>query len=155
MRAFSRPAWLAFLLLSGCTAVIPIQPIRIQGTAMLPALKDGDHALFERNPGNLQRGDIIVFHYPPDPSVSYIKRIIGLPNEVLEIREGKVVINDQIIDEPYIEPKLNVSYLSSPPKRIPADNYFVMGDNRDNSNDSRLWGPLKRELIYGKFIRKY
>jgi signal peptidase I len=122
---------------------------------MLPGLKEGDHALFSRRFDGPARGDIVVFYYPADPSQSYIKRIIGLPNDELEIRQGKVLINGQNIDEPYVDARLNVSARSYGPRKIPADNYFVMGDNRDNSNDSRFWGPLPRKFIYARFIRKY
>ena len=122
---------------------------------MLPGLKDGDHAIFSRKFDGPVRGDIVVFYYPPDPSLSYIKRIIGLPNEELEIRDGKVLINGQTIAEPYVADRLNVSARSLRPLKIPADNYFVMGDNRDNSSDSRIWGPLTRKFIYGRFVRKY
>jgi signal peptidase I len=122
---------------------------------MLPGLKDGEQAIFSRKFDGLERGDIVVFHYPAEPSKSYIKRIVGLPNEALEIRAGKVLINQQSISEPYIEARLNVSVRPYGPLNIPADNYFVMGDNRDNSNDSRIWGPLPRKFIYGRFVRKY
>ena len=122
---------------------------------MLPGLKEGDHAIFSRSFDGLARGDIVVFHYPLDPSKSYIKRIIALPNDELEIREGKVLINGQSIDEPYVDARLNISARSYGPLKIPADNYFVMGDNRDNSNDSRFWGPLPPKFIYARFIRKY
>lgn len=122
---------------------------------MLPGLKDGDHAIFSRRFDGPTRGDIVVFYYPAERSKSYIKRIIGLPNEELEIRDGKVLINGQGITEPYVDTRLNVSARSYGPLKIPADNYFVMGDNRDNSNDSRSWGPLPRSFIYGRFVRKY
>ena len=122
---------------------------------MLPGLKDGDHALFSRSFDSPVRADIVVFHYPAEPSKSYIKRIIGLPNEELEIRDGKVLINGQSITEPYVDARNNLSARPYGPLKIPADNYFVMGDNRDNSNDSRSWGPLPRKFIYGQFVRKY
>jgi signal peptidase I len=143
------------LVLTGCAAVTSLQPVRIQGTAMLPGLKDGDRAIFSHHFDGPARGDIVVFYYPAEPSKSYIKRIIGLPNEELEIRDGKVLINGQGITEPYVDARLNVSARSYGPLKIPADNYFVMGDNRDNSNDSRSWGPLPRSFIYGRFVRKY
>lgn len=122
---------------------------------MLPGLKESDHAIFSRTFAKLARGDIVVFHYPAEPSKSYIKRVIGLPNEIIEVRAGKVLIDRQTINEPYIDPKNNLAARSYEPVTIPADSYFVMGDNRDNSNDSRIWGPLPRKFIYGRFVSKY
>ena len=143
------------LISPACTAVIPVQPVKVHGTAMLPALSDGDRIVVERNPQKLERGDIIVFLYPDDQTKSYIKRIVGLPHEVIEIDEGKTLVNGKPLDEPYVDPRLNLSRRSAPPLRLPADNYYVLGDNRDNSSDSRLWGPVKKELIYGKYLKKY
>lgn len=122
---------------------------------MIPALKDGDRIFIERNPGKLERGDIVVFYFPLDQRKSYIKRIVGLPNETVDIREGKVFINGKPLEEPYVDPKLNLSMPSLPEIKLPADAYFVIGDNRDNSADSRIWGPLQKKLIYGKYMTKY
>lgn len=122
---------------------------------MLPALSDGDRIVIERNPQKLERGDIIVFLFPEDQTKSYIKRIVGLPNEEIEIDEGKVRVNGKPLDEPYVDAKLNLSARSITPLKLDPDNYFVMGDNRDNSSDSRIWGPVKLELIYGKYLKKY
>jgi len=143
------------LISTACTAVIPVQPVKVHGTAMLPALGDGDRIVVERNPQKLERGDIIVFLYPDDQTKSYIKRIVGLPHEVIEIDEGKILVNGKPLDEPYVDPKLNLSGRGAAPLRLPADNYYVLGDNRDNSADSRLWGPVKKELIYGRYLKKY
>lgn len=148
---------LAVLFLSitaGCFAVAPIQPVKVRGTAMLPTLKDGDRILIERNPKQLARGDIVVFYYPHDTRGSMIKRIVGLPGETIEIRETQVVLNGQVLAEPYIDPKNQFSR-SQPPEKVPDDSYYVMGDNRENSNDSRIWGPLHRKFIYGKYMGKY
>jgi signal peptidase I len=143
------------LISAACTTVIPVQPVKVHGTAMLPALSDGDRIVIERNPQKLERGDIIVFLYPDDQTKSYIKRIVGLPHEVIEVNEGQVLVNGKPLDEPYVDSKFNLSHRSSQPLRLPADNYYVLGDNRDNSSDSRLWGPVKKELIYGKYLKKY
>ena len=151
------PIILASLILisAACTAVIPVEPVKVHGTAMLPALSDGDRIVIERNPQKLERGDIIVFLFPEDQTKSYIKRIVGLPNEVIEIDEGKTLVNGKPLDEPYIDPKFNLTARSFAPLRLDPDNYFVMGDNRDNSSDSRIWGPVKKDLIYGKYLKKY
>ena len=90
------------LLSAACMYSVPVQPVKVEGTAMLPALHDGDRLVIERNPQKLERGDIIVFLFPEDQTKSYIKRIIGLPNEVVEIREGKVFVNETPLEEPYV-----------------------------------------------------
>ena len=122
---------------------------------MLPTLRDGDRIFIDRNFDKLDRGDIVIFYYPEDPRRSYIKRIIGLPNEAVDIREGKVFVNGTPLDEPYIDPRLNLSHRSLEERKLTADQYYVIGDNRDNSSDSRIWGPLDRKFIYGKYVRKY
>ena len=99
-----------------------------------------------------QRGDIIVFHDPQDPGRNLIKRIIGLPGEILEIRSGQVFINGQPIDEPYLG---STSTRSEPQIAIPDGYYFVMGDNRNNSSDSRSWGLLDTDRIVGKAAFTY
>jgi signal peptidase I len=142
------------LLAAACSAVVP-QPVKVEGVAMLPALRDGDLVIIDRNFDKLERGDIVVFYFPMDQRKSYLKRIIGLPNEAVEVREGKVFINGTLINEPYIDPKLDVSHRSVEETKLTADQYYVMGDNRDSSSDSRIWGPLDRKLIYGKYVKKY
>lgn len=132
-----------------------LQPIKVEGTTMAPALNDGDLIIIEREPAKLERGDIIMFLYPEDPVRSYLKRIVGLPNETIDIREGKVFINGQPLLEAYVNPELDQSRRSMEPVTLEADSYFVIGDNRDNSSDSRIWGPLKQKFIQGKYLRKY
>lgn len=142
------------LISAACAAVVP-QPVKVEGTAMLPTLRDGDRIFIDRNFDKLERGDIVIFYYPEDPRRSYIKRIIGLPNEAVDIREGKVFVNGTPLDEPYIDPRLNLSHRSLEERKLTAEQYYVIGDNRDNSSDSRIWGPLDRKFIYGKYVRKY
>jgi len=132
-----------------------VQPVKVEGVAMLPALKEGDRIFIDRQFEKLERGDIVVFYAPFDQSKSYIKRIVGLPGETVEVREGKVFVNGTMLDEPYVEAQYNQSMRSLASIQLTSINYFVMGDNRDNSADSRIWGPLKKELIYGKYTRKY
>jgi signal peptidase I len=138
-----------------CALISPVLPVKVVGDTMKPALNDGDKIIIERNPKTLNRGDIVVFLYPHDPERSYIKRIVGLPHETIDIREGKVFINGQLLPEPYVAPELDQSRRSLEAVTLEADSYFVIGDNRDNSSDSRFWGPLKRNFIYGKYLRKY
>jgi signal peptidase I len=136
------------------TACSP-KPVRVEGTAMLPTFRDGDRILTDENFGELKRGDFITFLYPKNTSKWYFKRIIGLPGETVEIRSGKVYINGQVFEEPYIDESYNRTKDSFPPKTVPENSYFVLGDNRDNSSDSRYWGAVPRDLIKGKYYMTY
>lgn len=102
-----------------------------------------------RNPSIIKRKDIIVFHYPINPTQLYIKRVIGLPGDVVSIENGFVYVNGKKISESYIKDKPN--YYWSPGK-VPNGEYFVLGDNRNNSNDSHVWGYLPKQDIVGKAI---
>ena len=115
---------------------------------------------------NLERGDVVVFKYPAEPDRDFIKRVIGLPGETLELRHKKIYINGEPLDEPYVHfltpPSTNSQEVITSdlrenygPVTIPADRYFVMGDNRDNSQDSRWWGYLPRDLVKGKALMVY
>jgi signal peptidase I len=148
---------LLLVAMGACSALrrAAVQPVKVEGIAMEPALKDGDRIFIDRNVDKLQRGDIIVFYYPVDPTKSYIKRIVGLPGEAVEIRDGKVLVNGTALEEPYVTPANNQVMSARSEISLPNDAYYVVGDNRDNSNDSRMWGPLEHEFIYGKFVRKY
>jgi signal peptidase I len=139
------------LFVCGCL----LQPVRHEGNSMKPAIGDGDRVLINKTPGDLKRGDIVIFYFPTDTSKSALKRIIGLPGETLEIREGKTFINGQILEEPYIDAAFNQNKNSLRPIKIPDRQYFVVGDNRDNSYDSRSWGTLPKELIYGVYYTTY
>ncbi|MGH9691324.1 MAG: signal peptidase I [Candidatus Acidiferrales bacterium] len=102
----------------------------------------------------IERGDVVVFWYPLDRSKSFIKRVVGLPGETIEIRSGHLYVNGRELKEPYVP----ASYLdgsSYPARTIPADQYFVMGDHRDSSNDSRMFGTVPRDYIYGKAVFAY
>jgi signal peptidase I len=112
-----------------------------------------------------RRGDIVVFKYPDEPERDFIKRVIGLPGDTLELRNKKVYVNGQPLDEPYVhflEPASTSQEVTSfdvreryGPVRVPGDQYFVMGDNRDNSQDSRYWGFLPRSYIKGRALMIY
>ncbi len=113
---------------------------------MLPTIQDGDLLTIEEIPAaQLQRGDLIVFKI--DEKRQYLKRLIGLPGETVEIRDGKVYINGKVLDEPYIK---GPAEGNSPPLILGSDRYFVLGDNRPNSSDSRAFGPIKGESILGR-----
>jgi signal peptidase I len=118
--------------------------------------------------GAIRRGDVIVFKYPEDPDRDFIKRVIGLPGETVELREKKVYVNGKALDEPYahyLQPAAEESALHEVtssdvrerygPVTVPANQYFVMGDNRDNSQDSRYWGFLPRANVKGRALLIY
>ena len=139
--------------------VFVVQPVKVEGTSMLPRLHDGERIFVNKlvyyHLPPLQRGDIIVFWFPDDPDKSYIKRIIGLPGEMVEVRDGRIRINGQELNEPYLDPQLNASHMSQPPVIVKPHYYFVMGDNRDHSSDSRYWGLVPEKYIYGKALFRY
>jgi signal peptidase I len=152
-----RKVWLilSFILISILVSACSPKPVRVEGTAMLPTLKDGDRVLMDENIGELKRGDIVTFLYPKDTSKTYLKRIIGLPGETVEIRRGRVFINGQPLDEPYLDESYNKTKASFAPQAVAANSYFVVGDNRDNSSDSRYWGSVPTDLIKGKYYMTY
>jgi signal peptidase I len=143
---------LAFILLLTGSCVKPVQ---IKGEAMSPVLNEGDRVMLKTNVGELKRGEIISFRYPKDTSILFILRIVGLPGETLEIRAGKVLINNNLLNESYISEELNQAKPTISPKLMGNDQYFVMGDNRDNSSDSRYWGTVSKDLITGKYSFTY
>lgn len=128
------------------------RPVIFEGRSMLPAIKDGDKLLFSSNISKLERGDIILFKSPKDPSKYYIKRIVGLPSEKIEVRKGKVLINDAPLEEAYVDESFNQQSLPPLFVTVEPNSYFVLGDNRDNSSDSRYWGTVDRALIQSKYI---
>ncbi len=124
---------------------------------MLPGIKDGDmlsvQRLDEKTRAQLVRGDIIVFKYPADQTKRYVKRVIGLPGDRIEIRPGEVWVNGVKLDEPYVSSRLNLSQRSQALVTVPAHEYYVLGDNRDSSADSRIWGTVPEELVVAKVVR--
>jgi len=140
---------LSFVLFLAINAVS--ERIRVESVSMQPTLFAGDmvivNKLAYRFNNSPHRGDVIVFKYPPDPdSIPYIKRIIGLPGDQVHITNGKVYINSQPVDEPY----LKVSTNRGGDWTVPDRQLFVMGDNRNNSRDSRAWGFVPFENIIGR-----
>lgn len=122
---------------------------------MEPTLKNGDRIFVDKNVSNLKRGDIVVFYYPKNHNQSFVKRIIGLPSETVEIRAGQVFINGKALEEPYLSSEHNKLQTNLPPTLISEGQYFVLGDNRDNSYDSRNWGTVPINLIYGIYYSTY
>ncbi len=143
------------LVIGAATLYTIAKPVMIEGQAMMPTLYDGDKAFMERRPDQLQRSDIVIFLFPHDTSKSYIKRIIGLPGETLMIEDGKISINGTQIEEPYIPNEWKSVDSLAAPVKIPDGHYFVLGDNRRNSSDSRFWGTVPRKLIYGRYWFRY
>ena len=131
------------------------KPVRIEGQAMMPTFHSGDRVFMKRRPSQFARGEIIIFLFPEDTTKSYIKRIVGLPGETLMIEDGKVFINGKQIDEPYLNPEFLSQDSLPAPVQIPENHYFVLGDNRRNSSDSRYWGTVPKHLIYGKYWFRY
>jgi len=130
-----------------------VTSVTIRGSSMSPAFKDGETAIGVRNVDPIVRGDVIGFRYPRDETKSFIQRVIGLPGEDIEITNGRVAINGRPIEEPYVLPENNVPFSLSR-RRIADGEYFVMGDNRGNSSDSRSWGTVKRPAIWLKVATK-
>jgi len=140
---------LVLVLFSACTA--NYTQMKVDGTGMNPTLKDRDEVLVTDNVGNIKRGDIILLKHPKDRSKVYFKRVIGLPNEGVYVYRAKVVINNKELDEPYLDKTYNRSTDNYPWVKVPNTGYYVVGDNRDNSNDSRYYGPVDKDLILGKY----
>jgi signal peptidase I len=137
---------------------------KIPTESMLDTLLVGDYILVNRflygAPGDeahplpfqspIERGDVVVFRYPEDPDLDFVKRVIGLPGDRVEMRDGITYVNGEPLEEPYVEPENRRARRFLRPRFVPEDELFVMGDNRDNSNDSRAWGTVPRSAIKGK-----
>ena len=145
--------------------VFVVQPVKVEGTSMQPRLENDERIFvnkFTYNFEPIQRGDIVVFWYPEDPTKSFIKRVIGLPGESIDMDTlGHITINGIPIDESYLAPERNQAArarwntVRSEWKYVKQHYYFVMGDNRDASNDSRAWGLVPEKYIYGKAMFRY
>lgn len=167
-------ALLVALVLALIIRTFIVQAFKIPSESMLQTLQVGDHLLVNKflygvkwpftnnyiiRGADPERGDIIVFEYPNNPSLDYIKRIVGVPGDVVEVRNKQFYRNGQPVKEAYI--RHSDGNRTEPvrdnfgPVTVPADKYFVMGDNRDNSQDSRFWGFVDRPAIRGKAWRIY
>ncbi|MGH9461423.1 MAG: signal peptidase I [Vicinamibacteria bacterium] len=133
-----------------------VQAFKVQGTSMSPELVDGERILvnkFVYNFRPIERGDVVVFWYTEDPDVSFIKRVVGLPGDTVEIIRGEVLVNGEPLSEPYVEAE-HADRRNYQAEEVRPGHYFVLGDNRRGSNDSRSWGLVPRRYIYGKaFLR--
>ncbi len=155
--------WARDLFLSVIIAIIVIlflyQPVKVEGTSMMPALTDQERIFINKfvyrfHIGDISRGDMIVFWYPNDPTKSYVKRVVGLPGDKIQVDRGKVIVNDTLLQEAYV-PEEYRDEMSMTLKTIPDQEYFVLGDHRSSSNDSRSWGTVPRRYIYGKAVFVY
>ena len=153
--------WVRDLLVSVAASVLIItflyQPVRVEGTSMLPRLEDHDRLFINKfvyRITAIERGDIVVFHYPRDPEKSYIKRVIALPGDRLRVDRGLVWLNGKPLPERYVPEEYKDSR-SMTEIVIPDGYYFMMGDHRSISSDSREFGPVDRDLIYGKAVFVY
>ncbi|MGA8029490.1 MAG: signal peptidase I [Bryobacteraceae bacterium] len=155
-------AWFRDLMLSVLIAVLVIlflyRPVKVEGTSMMPSLYDHERLFINQfsykfGLDNIKRGDTVVFWFPEDPtnSTSYIKRVIGLPGDTVEVRDGYVIVNGAKLVENYI-PREYRDDRSYGPQVVPPNQYFVLGDHRVSSNDSRAWGFVPRNYIYGKAV---
>jgi signal peptidase I len=151
------------ILISVVLAIVLIvfiyQPVKVEGTSMMPGLTDQERIFINKytyklGAGSIAREDLVVFHYPNDPSQSYIKRIIAVPGDTVQIIEGAVYVNGKQLDEPYV-PLEYRDHISMKKEVVPPDDYFVLGDHRSSSNDSRVWGFVDRREIYGKAVFVY
>ncbi len=144
-------------LLSVLIVVFVVQPVKVEGTSMMPRLRDQERIFVNKflyHLSEVERGDIVVFWYPRNPSKSFIKRVVGLPREKVEIRSGMVLIDSRRLEEPYID-STYLDHRSYGPERVPDDHYFVLGDRRNSSNDSRHWGSVPQGNIFGKAVFRY
>jgi signal peptidase I len=153
--------WVRDLLFSAAASVLIItflyQPVRVEGTSMLPRLEDRDRLFINKfvyRIAAIERGDVVVFRYPRDPEKSYIKRVIALPGDRLRIDRGQVWLNGRRQIEPYVPEEYQDSR-SMAEIVVPEDSYFMMGDHRSISSDSREFGPVERSLVYGKAVFVY
>lgn len=128
--------------------------IRVDGASMEPTLQSGEFVIVNKLAylfGEPKTGDVIVFHFPRDPDQEYIKRIIGLPGDRVEIKNGEVYVNDRVLDEDYIA----ASPVYEDILEVPGDSLIVLGDNRNNSSDSHNWGPVPLDFVIGKAMFVY
>lgn len=140
--------------------VLPIrayiaQPFIVSGASMEPNFYDSEYLIIDeltyafRKP---ERGEVVVFRYPLNPSEFFIKRIIGLPGDAVEIKNGKILINDKVFPETYISAELEKETMPNLTAKLDENDYFVLGDNRLKSSDSRFWGALPKDKIMGRAL---
>jgi signal peptidase I len=145
------------LAISGFIIIFLYQPVKVEGTSMMPGLDDQERIFINKFVYRLEpieRGDIVVFRYPRDPSKSYIKRVIAVAGDRVRIEDGEVYLNGKPLPEPYV-PSRYADERSYSEMRVPPGAYFLLGDHRTMSDDSRDFGPVDRRYIYGKAVFGY
>lgn len=145
------------IIVSSFIILFVYQPVKVEGGSMEPGLEDQERIFINKlvyRWEDIGRSDIVVFRYPRDPRKSFIKRVIGLPGDHVRISFGHVYVNGRLVPEPYV-PDDFLDTRSYPDSVIPANSYFVLGDHRSMSNDSRDFGPVSRSYIYGKAVFGY
>jgi signal peptidase I len=154
-------AWVRDLIISLAISAFIIvflyQPVKVEGTSMMPSLEDQERIFVNKFVYRLEpieRGDVIVFRYPRDPSKSFIKRVIGLAGDRIRINAGQVWVNGKRLEEDYV-PRAYEDLRSYSETVVPPGSYFVLGDHRSLSNDSRDFGPVSDSYIYGKAVFGY
>jgi signal peptidase I len=154
---------LAFSVLIAVVLIVFIyQPVKVEGTSMTPTLQNDERIFINKftykfRLASIARGDTVVFWYPQDATKSYIKRVIGVPGDRVRVDGGQVYVNGQLLEEDYV-PAINrdsVSWRDGEEQIIPPEDYFVMGDHRNSSSDSRTWGYVPRRNIYGRAVFVY
>jgi signal peptidase I len=145
------------LAVSAFFIVFLYQPVKVEGTSMMPTLQDQERVFINKFVYKLEpieAGDVIVFRYPRDPAKSYIKRVIAVAGDRVRIDAGVVYINGRRLSEDYV-PRMYEDVRSYPDTIVPPHAYFVLGDHRNLSNDSRDFGPVDEDFIYGKAVFGY
>ncbi len=148
---------LVSLAISAFIIIFLYQPVKVEGTSMMPGLEDQERIFvnkFVYRWEPIERGDIVVFRYPRDTSKSYIKRVIGVAGDRIRIENGKVFVNGEALDEDYV-PSEYADARSYGEVKVPPNSFFVLGDHRTMSNDSRDFGPVNERYIYGKAVFGY
>ncbi|MFH2118593.1 MAG: signal peptidase I [Candidatus Paceibacterota bacterium] len=144
-----------------------MQPHQVNGESMVPNFQNGDYVLTDKisyKMGEPKRGDVIVFHAPDAANCvkgtgcDFIKRILGLPGETIEVRDGAVFVNGKVLPEQYLPTNFKTlpgAYTANGPVTLGPDQYLAVGDNRAHSSDSRVWGPVSKDVIIGKAFFRY
>lgn len=156
LRSWTRDLLIS-LAISGFIILFLYQPVKVEGTSMLPGLEDQERIFINKfvyRFESVARGDVVVFRYPRDPAKSYIKRVIGVPGDHILIDRGRVYVNGRRLTENYV-PRDFIDGRSYPETIVPGQSYYVLGDHRSMSNDSREFGPVDQSYIYGKAVFVY
>jgi signal peptidase I len=145
------------LLLALFVLIFLFQPFRVDGESMLPRFQDHERIIVNKlsyRLGEIQRGDVVVFWFPADANKSFVKRVVGMPGEVVEIQQGRVHINGELLEEDYVPEEFRLRE-DHGPMLVRRGYYYVLGDHRTRSYDSRAWGLVPERYIYGKAVLTY